>query len=440
VTADKSRSGTDAYRAVWRWHFYAGLIVMPVLMLMALSGGLYLFKTEIEGVAYRSMATVAVQDTRVSPDQWRRAAEAAVGGEAASVIVPDRPDQAVQVRVRSGDGTRTAFVDPYTGRVTDTINGEGLMEVVKKLHSLELFGKPFNILVEIVAGWAIILVATGLFLWWPRKGRDVAVALPRAGDPKRRPFWRNLHAIAGLYGGGVILFLALTGMPWSAVWGGQFMNLMRESGLGRPPAPAAASPWAHAKDHDAPKGTGWTMEHAVLHAPTEGPGILSRVIDTAEAEGMGRPYTVSIPADPKLAFTVSRLTRQAEDARSLYVDGTTGQIVADLRWDQFGGGAKAFEWGIAVHQGLQYGQINRMIMVFGCVSIWVLGLSALVMAWKRRPGKGGLKAPPAPVGPHAKGAVLGIVVPLAIIFPMTGLSLVAVLALDGLWGRIRRPR
>jgi hypothetical protein len=21
----------DAYRAVWRWHFYAGLIVMPVL-------------------------------------------------------------------------------------------------------------------------------------------------------------------------------------------------------------------------------------------------------------------------------------------------------------------------------------------------------------------------------------------------------------------------
>ena len=26
---------SGAYRAVWRWHFYAGLIVLPVLMLMA---------------------------------------------------------------------------------------------------------------------------------------------------------------------------------------------------------------------------------------------------------------------------------------------------------------------------------------------------------------------------------------------------------------------
>ena len=36
-----------AYRAVWRWHFYAGLFVLPVLMLMALTGALYLFKAEI---------------------------------------------------------------------------------------------------------------------------------------------------------------------------------------------------------------------------------------------------------------------------------------------------------------------------------------------------------------------------------------------------------
>lgn len=156
---------SDAFRAVWRWHFYAGLFVLPVLMLMALTGGLYLYKAEIEDVAWRSMATVEVREARVSPDQWRQAAEQAVGGTAAAVVVPDRPDRAVQVRVRTDQGERTAFVDPYTGQVTGTVGGQGVMEVVKKLHSLELFGKPFNILVEIVAGWAIILVATGLFLW-----------------------------------------------------------------------------------------------------------------------------------------------------------------------------------------------------------------------------------------------------------------------------------
>ncbi|MFW2342010.1 PepSY-associated TM helix domain-containing protein [Brevundimonas sp.] len=430
---------SDAFRAVWRWHFFAGLIVLPFLMLMALTGGLYLYKAEIEGLAYGRMAAVEVGETRVSADQWQSAAEQAVGGTAAAVVVPDRPDRAVQVRVRTDQGERTAFVDPYTGTVAGTVGGQGLMEVVKKLHSLELFGKPFNILVEIVAGWAIILVATGLFLWWPRRGRDVAVALPRPGDPARRPFWRNAHAVTGLYAGGIILFLALTGMPWSAVWGDKFLNVMRESGLGRPPAPAAASPWSHGKDHNAPSGTGWTMEHAVLHVPTEGPGILSRVIATADAGGMGLPYTVSIPADPSLAFTVSRVTRQAEDARSLYVDGMTGQVVADLRWDQFGTGARAFEWGIAVHQGMQYGEINRLIMLLGCIGIWVLGISGGLMAWKRRPRGSGLSAPPKPTDPRARAAVLGIVVPLGIVFPLTGLSLLAALGLEAAWRRLR-PR
>ena len=431
---------SDAFRAVWRWHFYAGLVVLPFLMLMALTGGLYLYKAEIEDVAYRSLATIEVGQTRTSPDQWQRAAEQAVGGTAAAVVIPDRPDRAVQVRVRTDQGERTAFVDPWTGQVTGTVGGQGVMEGVKKLHSLELFGKPFNILVEIVAGWAIILGSTGLFLWWPRKGRDVAVALPRPGDPARRPFWRNAHAVTGLYAGGIILFLALTGMPWSAVWGDKFLNVMRESGLGRPPAPAAASPWSHGKGHNAPSGTGWTMEHAVLHAPNEGQGVLSRVIATAEAKGMGAPYTVSIPADPSLAFSVARLTRQAEDARSLYVDGTTGDVVADLRWQQFGSGAKAFEWGIAVHQGMQYGELNRLIMLFGCVGIWVLGISGGLMVWKRRPRGAGLTAPPRPTDARARAAVLGIVVPLGIIFPLTGLSLLAALAGEWVWRRVKRQR
>ena len=35
-TSDQTLSGP--FRAVWRWHFYAGLLVLPFLMLMALTG------------------------------------------------------------------------------------------------------------------------------------------------------------------------------------------------------------------------------------------------------------------------------------------------------------------------------------------------------------------------------------------------------------------
>ena len=436
-----ARNGlSDAYRAVWRWHFYAGLFVMPVLMLMALTGAMYLFKPEIEDAVYRDMAVVQPAARTVSPDRWVASAERN-GGTASAVLVSDRPDRAVRVTVRQDGESRIAFVDPYSAALNGTVQGDGVMGVVKGLHSLTLLGKPFNILVEIVAGWAIILVATGIFLWWPRR-RDAAVALPRAGDPARRPFWRDLHAVTGLYAGGVIVFLALTGMPWSAVWGDKFLNVVRESGLGRPAAPPAASPWAHGEGHDAPAGVGWTMENAVMHANGDHSGhampSLSRVIRTARTEDMPLPYTISIPSDPTLAYTVAHAAVRAEDARSLYVDGVTGAVKADIRWSQFGVGAKAFEWGIAVHQGTQYGWANRIVMLSGCIAVWLLGISGLIMWWKRRPSRGGLGAPTAPPGPRARAAVLGIVLPLAVLFPLTGLSLIAALALEWTIRRVRR--
>ena len=47
--------------------------------------------------------------------------------------------------------------------------------------------------------------------------------------------------------------------------------------------------------------------------------------------------------------------------------------------------------------------------------------------------------PVAPPGPRARVAVLAIVLPLAILYPLTGLSLIAAVALDRLVARLRRP-
>ena len=44
--------------------------VMPVLMLLALTGGLYLFKDEIDGLLYRDMIRVPAVKTQAAPDAW----------------------------------------------------------------------------------------------------------------------------------------------------------------------------------------------------------------------------------------------------------------------------------------------------------------------------------------------------------------------------------
>ena len=42
------------YRAVWRWHFYAGIFCIPFVVVLAISGAIYLFKAELEGWSERS--------------------------------------------------------------------------------------------------------------------------------------------------------------------------------------------------------------------------------------------------------------------------------------------------------------------------------------------------------------------------------------------------
>ena len=437
---DQPLSG--AFRAVWRWHFYASLLVLPFLMLMALTGALYLFADEIDGAVYRDLSRVEVRTATASPDRWVAAAETGLGGKVVNVLVPARPDEAVRLAVDLPDGgKRTAFVDPYDARLIGETGFGGVMETVKQLHSLILLGRWANYVVEIVAGWAIILVATGLFLWWPR-GRGVGVVAIRAPDPKRRPFWRDLHAVTGLYAGAVIAFLVITGMPWSAFWGDQYMAAVKANGLGRPKAPAAASPFIHAEHPaDAPVGVGWTMEGMVMPTARAGSPSLSRVIEAADGQDLARPYLVSIPSNPALAFTAARQVKQVEDTRTLYIDAATGAVRADIRYDQFGVGAKAFEWGIAVHQGTQYGWINRYLMLGGCIAIWLLAISGVLMWWKRRPpklSKGRIGAPDAPPGPRVRAAVLGIVLPLAILYPLTGLSLIAALAIERAATLVRR--
>src|SRR5690606_6786311 len=44
---------------VWRWHFLAGLVVVPFALLLATTGGIYLFKPQVEAFTERSINAMA---------------------------------------------------------------------------------------------------------------------------------------------------------------------------------------------------------------------------------------------------------------------------------------------------------------------------------------------------------------------------------------------
>lgn len=293
----------------------------------------------------------------------------------------------------------------------------GPVEIVKDLHSLAITGPVGNALIEIVAGWAIVLVLTGFYLWWPRGGNR---ALSLAGRVGGRRFWRNFHASAGAVVGAVILFLAVTGMPWTVFWGARFHAIVAANGLGRPSPPHGSMADGH-EEH-----LPWSLRGRAM--PEAGHGDIGpdAAVRAATARGLGAPWVLDLPAKPGAPYRLAPLIDRAQDARLIYVDPSDGGVLGDIRWSQFGVGAKSFEWGIYTHQGQEFGEPNRLVMLLGCIGVWLLALSAPVMWWKRRRG-GALTAPPRPDDPARARGVAAIMLAIGALFPLTGLTMLAAL-------------
>jgi len=430
------------YRAVWRWHFYAGLICLPFLFLMAVTGGLYLFSTEIESIVYRDRLHVnAAGNAPLAPEAIVGHALAAVPGVATRYTPPASATRSAEVGVASDTGTPlTVYVDPYSGRVLgQAARGDTLMEVVKQLHSLAIAGPVANHLVEIVAGWAIVLVVTGTWLWWPRGRRDGVVSV--RGRPGLRVWWRDLHAVTGAFAGVAVLFLAVTGMPWSAFWGDKVGKLTNAAGIGLPEylwekVPQSAVTLAQQGD------SSWTLsqspvpQSAAPQTPGAGqPGAadigLNAAVAALEALHMQPGYSLALPADERGVYTASIFPADVHQERVLHLDRYSGQPLVDVGYADYGLAGKATEWGVTLHTGKQFGLVNQLVMLAACIAIAVLAVSSAVMWWKRRPA-GQLGAPQRRDGERvARGALL-IALLLGLLYPLLGASMLLAVLLEAL--------
>ncbi|CAN7296722.1 PepSY-associated TM helix domain-containing protein [Aminobacter sp. LjRoot7] len=435
------RSTSNLYRAVWRWHFYAGLMVLPFMITLAVTGALYLFKDEIDTAVYSDLKRVAVELNKVSPEVMVDAALANYPGSAVKYLDPATPQSSAEITVTTADfGKLAVYVNPYSGAVLGALPDRGtIMWTIRYLHSLKYFGDTARLLIELAGGWSILLVGTGIYLWWPRgkKGGVVSVR----GKPRNRMFWRDLHAVTGLFVGVFIVFLAITGMPWSGVWGEKVNEWANGSNFGYPSGVRVDVPMSGEHlDHVAK--TSWSLEQAKLPESSEAAGTpigLNKAVETFDRLGLHRGYAVAIPGKPTGVYTGSVYPDDASQQRVVHLDQYSGEPLIDMGFADYGLGGKWMEWGISVHMGQEFGLANQLVLLAACMGIVLLAVSAGVMWWKRRP-IGSLGVPPLPEDTRVFRGLIAILAIGGIAFPLVGLSLLVMLALDWAGTRVMRPR
>ncbi|MEO0831437.1 MAG: PepSY domain-containing protein, partial [Pseudomonadota bacterium] len=217
--AASSMTSGAFYRLVWKWHFLASLFVLPFMAMLALTGGIYLYKSQIEEAIYADRLNVAVGESRQSYEAQVAAVEAAAGvTRLRGVTIEDEPTRSTVIEFDDADKVRSlAWVDPYTAEVLAVVpRDETAMQVLRKFHGELLLGDVGTKFVELAAHWAIVMFITGIYLWWPRGQRTLAkaVSLPSG---KGRAWWRETHLFVGMLATVLIMPILMTGLPWTDV-------------------------------------------------------------------------------------------------------------------------------------------------------------------------------------------------------------------------------
>lgn len=442
------------YRVVWRWHFYAGLLVIPIVVILAITGIIYLFGPQINGVLYGKMMHVEAGGQALPYSQQLESVSAAYPDATPTRFRPSvAADSAAEVGLTTADDRAlTAYADPYTGTVTgDRFNDQAPSAIAEKIHGTLLIGNLGDYIVELAACWALVLVITGLYLWFPRKRSAIwGTLVPRLGA-KGRTRWRDLHAVTGFYGSLLVIFMILSGLPWSGFWGEKFSGVWNQYPLAQFEAKSTVPtgslnepgakiiPWA-TELMPIPSST-VPGDHAEHGGMTAGPAAgetamsapqrldLDSVIRIAEEKGIASGFSVRLPQDETGVYTVSASTGSPVDERTMHIDQYSGAVLAEAGWQQYGAVPKAVSGGIQLHQGTWFGLPNQLLMLGVASSILVLAVTAPIMWWKRRPA-GRLGAPAMPENfPVWKGAV-AIMIVLGVVFPFVGISLLAILLFE----------
>lgn len=432
----------NLYRAVWRWHFYAGLLVLPFMILLAVTGGLYLFREEIDNVWHHQLKVVEARATPVeAPSAWIDAALKARPGTALKIISPVDATASAEVVIKTPEGARrSVYVDPYDSRVLGELKDRGtIMWLMRRLHSLAEFGPIANGIIEIVGGWSILLVATGFYLWWPRKQAGGVVSV--RGTPGKRIFWRDVHAVTGAFAGVLIAFMSLSGMPWSVFWGDKVNEWANSSNYGYPSGLYVNVPMSDEHLAHANGPTTWSLEQAKMPESTPAPGApigIDKAAAIVNSLGVSPGYTLSLPGGPTGVYSATVYPDDLSKQRVVHLDQYTGKPLIDFSYADYGPAAKAMEWGINFHMGQEFGLANQLFLLAVCLAIILMAVSAGVMWWKRRPA-GSLGVPPAPTSAGVMWGLIAIMAVVGVIFPLVGASLVVMVALDLVFAR-RRPK
>lgn len=440
-----AKSSSGLFRAFWRWHFYASFLVLPILLLLATTGLIYLLRFQLEPLMHGDVMKVEPSTGEFKSFDVQQSAVQEVYPEASilSMTEPLESDDATRFSIAdpaAGDAAADVYVNPWTGEVTGALNPDTTLSgYAVRLHGDLMTGKKGDAVIELGACWAIVMAITGYYMFakgWKARKRRLAANAPGAK-------LRSRHAMVGAITGAGLLLLLVSGLPWTGFWGEKVQTLSTDRGSSLWSLdPGAASDSSSTLDKSLPHSHAvevpWAQGKSEVPESTATAGATVANVDTAvvvaEGAGLEHPMTVALPADESGVFSVMGYAfNDPTREKTVHVDQYGGQVVSAYGFDDYPMLAKVVSQGIGLHEGRSFGLPSFWAAILMCSAVIFSCISGPLMWWRRRPKNASSMGAPRGRMPIKGSPMLAVgLVALAFFLPLFGISLVLVLLFDQL--------
>lgn len=362
--------------AIFWVHFGAGVVIGAVVLSMAVTGSILAFRYQIMDWAERDVRRVQplTDVLRIDVNTLIENVKAAYPGAKPQMFVL-REDPAAAFSVGLGQDQGRVYVNPYTGAV---LGKEGpvtqFLDVIEHWHrwlAMEGKFKPLgHNIVGVCAAAFVVMILTGMYLWWPRQlswPALVSNARIHPGLRGRAKEW-NWHSAVGLWSAPFLLVIALTGVIMCYSWA----NALLFRAAGTPP------PSVDKKMDRQPGGK--KEETASIDA--------AMLFAKAQAQRPDwKTITLRVPkGDGPVMMTIESLGSTGMPRRSpLSLNAATGEV---LKWEPFeeqSRGRQWRSWARFLHTGEAYGVFGQIIAFFAAGAAVLLVWTGFAMAWRRIP-------------------------------------------------------
>lgn len=209
-------------KAVGKIHLWLGFTSGLLVFIIAITGCLYAFQAEIRNLTEPFRFVEKQERPVLPPSKLQAVADEVLPDKEIHAVLYNGTTDAAQVIFYSYEPEYyyIVFVNPYTAEVLKVKDMEtDFFHIVLDGHFY--LWLPPEIGQPVVASASLVFVVmliSGIFLWWPRKKKDTKQRFSVRWNARWRRVNYDLHNVLGFYVSAIALILALTGLVWGFQW------------------------------------------------------------------------------------------------------------------------------------------------------------------------------------------------------------------------------